>query len=44
MKNFKKAILDGIPKTLPNQKIRSLNISHAPNRKNILNTELIYTF
>ena len=39
MKNFREAILEGIPKTLPKQKIRSLNISHAPNRKNILNNE-----
>ena len=39
MKNFKQLILEGIPKTLPNQKIRSSNISHAPNRKDILNIE-----
>ena len=39
MKNFKQLILEGIPKILPNQKIRSSNISHAPNRKDILNIE-----
>tara|TARA_B100001093_G_scaffold455381_1_gene465495 strand:- start:93260 stop:95263 length:2004 start_codon:yes stop_codon:yes gene_type:complete len=39
MKNFKQSVLEGIPKILPNQKIRSSNISHAPNRKHILNVE-----
>ena len=39
MKNFREAVLEGIPKTLPKQKNRSINISHAPNRKHILNNE-----
>ena len=39
MKNFREAVLEGIPKTLPKQKNRSINISHAPNRKHILNIE-----
>ena len=39
MKNFREAVLEGIPKTLPRQKNRSINISHAPNRKHILNNE-----
>ena len=37
MINFKKAIRRGIPSELPDQKERNPNISHAPNRKDILN-------
>ena len=40
MKNFREAVLEGIPKTLPKQKNRSINISHAPNRKHIFRTIL----
>ena len=39
MTNFKQAILNGIPKVLPEKKERNKNISHAPNRKDILNKE-----
>ncbi len=34
--NFKKAILEGIPETLPAQKPYSQTINHAPRRKDIL--------
>ena len=37
MKNLKEAILQGIPNELPNKKIINTEISHAPNRKKILN-------
>ncbi len=36
---FKSKIKEGIPSKLPKNKGRRLNISHAPKRKNILNTE-----
>jgi len=39
MKNLKKAILEGIPKALPPKKKLNLNVSHAPNRKKVLNKE-----
>ena len=39
MTNFKKAILEGIPKKIPVKKRRNFNISHAPKRKNILTKE-----
>ncbi len=39
MTNIKKAILEGIPKNLPERKKLNPNISHAPNRKKILNKE-----
>ena len=34
--DFKKAILEGIPQELPLKHLRNPEISHAPNRKNIL--------
>ena len=37
--NFKSEILQGIPSELPPQRERSLNVSHAPNRKQILSKE-----
>lgn len=37
--DFKKAILEGIPDTLPAAKIYDPNVNHAPKRKEILNTE-----
>ena len=39
MAEFKTLILEGIPKQLPEPKKRSLNLSHAPKRKNILSKE-----
>jgi urocanate hydratase len=39
MKDFKDAILEGIPENLPNVKEYDLNISHAPKRKDILSRE-----
>ena len=39
MKNLKKAILEGIPKALPPKKKLNPNVSHAPNRKKVLNKE-----
>ena len=39
MTNFKKAIKTGIPSELPAKKDLTPNISHAPNRKDILNKE-----
>ncbi|MCD4794054.1 MAG: urocanate hydratase [Bacteroidales bacterium] len=36
---FKRKIKEGIPSKLPENKGRRLSISHAPRRKNILNTE-----
>ena len=39
MKNLKKAILEGIPKALPARKKLNPNVSHAPNRKKVLNKE-----
>ncbi len=39
MTNLKQAILQGIPSELPDKKEINVNISHAPNRKNILNKE-----
>jgi urocanate hydratase len=38
-KEFKKAILNGIPSELPNQKPFDPNINHAPKRKEILTEE-----
>lgn len=35
--NFKDAILEGIPSVLPAKRARNENLSHAPNRKDILN-------
>jgi len=37
MKEFKRAILEGIPKKIPEKIIFNKNISRAPKRKNILN-------
>ena len=37
--DFKAEILQGIPKTLPQKKERSLSMSHAPSRKQILSLE-----
>ncbi len=37
MSSFKHAILEGIPSVLPNAKPRDPSVSHAPNRKQILN-------
>jgi urocanate hydratase len=37
--DFKAEILQGIPRTLPQKKERSLLMSHAPNRKQILSIE-----
>ncbi len=39
MKDFKTAILEGIPNKIPTKKNIDLSISHAPNRKDILNKE-----
>ena len=39
MINFKKAIKTGIPSELPAKKDLNPSISHAPNRKDILNKE-----
>ncbi len=39
MSDLKDAILRGIPSELPNKKIYDNNVSHAPKRKVILNTE-----
>ena len=39
MTKFKQAILNGIPDLLPPKKQRNKNISHAPNRKDILTKE-----
>tara|TARA_B100001778_G_C18588320_1_gene630980 strand:- start:13 stop:2025 length:2013 start_codon:yes stop_codon:yes gene_type:complete len=39
MINLKKAILEGIPKALPTRKKLNPNVSHAPNRKKVLNKE-----
>jgi len=39
MKDFKDAILEGIPEDLPTAKEYDLNISHAPKRKDILSRE-----
>ena len=39
MTNLKQSILEGIPSKLPKKKKRNPNISHAPNRKNILNLQ-----
>ena len=39
MINLKKAILEGIPKDLPTRKKLNPNVSHAPNRKKVLNKE-----
>ena len=36
---LEKSILEGIPEILPVQKSRNVHVSHAPNRKNILNKE-----
>src|SRR6056297_1140341 len=37
--DFKNAILEGIPDTLPPAKEYDLNVNHAPKRKEILNYE-----
>ena len=39
MTNIKEAILEGIPNKLPEKKQYDTSLSHAPNRKNILNQE-----
>ena len=39
MTNLKQAILQGIPSELPAKKNINLSVSHAPNRKDILNKE-----
>ena len=39
MTNLKQAILQGIPSELPAKRNINTSVSHAPNRKNILNTE-----
>lgn len=39
LSDFQKAISQGIPETLPSVKGRRNNVSHAPKRKEILNTE-----
>ena len=39
MTNLKEAILQGIPSELPEKKKRNPNVSHAPNRKDVLNKE-----
>ena len=39
MTNLKQAILQGIPSEIPEKKEINVNISHAPNRKNILNNK-----
>ena len=38
MTNLKQAILQGIPSELPAKKNINASVSHAPNRKDILNT------
>ena len=39
MTNLKQAILQGIPSEIPEKRNINANISHAPNRKNVLNKE-----
>ena len=39
MTNFKQSILNGIPDILPKRRQRNKDISHAPNRKDILNKQ-----
>ena len=39
MTNLKQAILQGIPSEIPTKRNINTNVSHAPNRKNILNKE-----
>ena len=39
MKNLKQAILQGIPSEIPTKKNINSSVSHAPNRKDILNKE-----
>ena len=39
MKDFKEAVLRGIPSQLPAKKEINPDISHAPNRKDILSKE-----
>ena len=39
MKNLKQAILQGIPSQIPTKKNINASVSHAPNRKDILNKE-----
>ena len=39
MKNLKQAILQGIPSEIPEKRIPNTNVSHAPNRKDILNKD-----
>ena len=41
MTNLKQAILQGIPTELPAKKYINPSVSHAPNRKDILNKEEI---
>ena len=39
MKNLKQAILQGIPSEIPKKRVLNSSVSHAPNRKDILNRE-----
>ena len=39
MINLKQAILQGIPSEIPTKRNINTSVSHAPNRKNILNKE-----
>jgi urocanate hydratase len=39
MKNLKQAILEGIPSKIPKKRKLNNNVSHAPNRKDILNKD-----
>ena len=39
MTNLKQAILQGIPSEIPTKRNINISVSHAPNRKNILNKE-----
>jgi len=39
MTNLKQAILQGIPTEIPTKRNINTSVSHAPNRKNILNKE-----
>ena len=39
MKNLKQAILQGIPSEIPEKRNPNTNVSHAPNRKDILNKD-----
>ena len=39
MKNLKQAILEGIPSEIPKKRNLNTNVSHAPNRKDILSKD-----